>query len=166
MTVVAGATMLRAARSLPREVLSDGSPIGAAWTIGPVRRIAQGFGIGTIIGLAIAILAEHQARHHAPSLVKTVSAIALAPPIEEMLFRGLLYGGYRRSFGPVWAAILTTVLFVAPHVPQSMPAAIGLSANAVVVLFLRLHSASVGPAVAAHMAYNGTIAAVLFLYGR
>ena len=167
MTVAAGAAMLLASRSLPREALSDGSPLGAAWRIGPTKEIAQGLGFGILAGLAISILSEHQARHHAYGLIKIVAAVALAPLVEEMLFRGLLYGGYRRSFGPVWAAAVTTFLFCLPHatqMSQSGLAAIGIAGMALAALWLRLRSASVGPAVAVHVGYNAAIAAVVLFY--
>ncbi|MCX6922175.1 MAG: CPBP family intramembrane metalloprotease [Verrucomicrobia bacterium] len=167
MTVAAGAAMLLACRSLPREALTDRSPLGAAWSIGPTKEIAQGLGLGILAGLAISILSGHQARPHAYGLIKTVAAVALAPPVEEMLFRGLLYGGYRRSFGPVWATAVTTFLFCLPHATQmwqSGLAAIGITGMALAALWLRLHSASVGPAVAAHVGYNAAIAAVFLFF--
>jgi membrane protease YdiL (CAAX protease family) len=167
MTVAAGAAMLLASRSLPREALSDRSPVGAAWSVGSTKDIAQGSGFGILAGLAISVLSEHQATHHAYGLIKTVAAVALAPPVEEMLFRGLLYGGYRRSFGPVWAAAVTTFLFCLPHatqMSQSGFAAIGTAGMALAALWLRLRSASVGPAVAAHVGYNAAIAAVFLFY--
>jgi membrane protease YdiL (CAAX protease family) len=165
-TVVAGATMLIASRALPREVLSDGSAVGAAWNVGTVKEIAQGLGVGGFVGLAVAILVEHQAKHHAYGLVKTVAAVAIAPPVEEMLYRGLLYGGYRRSLGPVWAAVVTTLLFCVPHVPRSVLAGFGITAMATAALWLRLRSASVGPAVAVHMGYNAAVVAIFFFYAR
>ena len=167
MTLAAGAAMLLATRCLPRGALADGSPVGAAWNIGPAKKVAQGLGLGILAGLAISILSEHQAKHHAYGLVKTVAAVALAPPVEEALFRGLLYGGYRRSFGPVWAAVATTFLFCLPHavqMSQSVFAAVGITGMALAALWLRLRSASVGPAVAAHMGYNAAIAAVFLFY--
>ena len=166
-TVAAGAAMLLASRSLPREVLSDGSPVGAGWSIGPVKGIVQGLGFGVLAGLAIAILCQHQARHHAYGLIKTAAAVVLAPPVEEMLFRGLLYGGYRRSSGPIWAAVATTSLFCLPHavqMSQSGLAAIGIVGMGLAALSLRLHSGSVGPAIAAHVGYNAAVAAVFRFY--
>jgi membrane protease YdiL (CAAX protease family) len=81
-----------------------------------------------------------------------------------MLFRGLLYGGYRRSFGPNWAAVLTTLLFFLPHAPRSVLSAVGIAGMALMALWFRLRSAAIGPAVAAHMGYNSAMAAVLLFH--
>src|SRR5689334_11800087 len=53
-----------------------------------------------------------------PGLSQIVWLIALliAPAIEELLFRGVLYGGYRKSFGPLAAGTLTTFIFVLLHI--------------------------------------------------
>lgn len=169
MTVVAGVAMLRASRSLPREVLSDGSPVGAAWTIGPAKHIAQGLGFGTVTGLVIAILSEHQGRHGAYGAVMTLGALALAPPVEELLFRGLLYGGYRRSLGPVWAAGLTTFLFCLLHGTQMFRSglyAVGMTGMALAALWFRLRSESIGPAVAVHLGHNAALTAVFLYFTR
>jgi len=85
----------------------------------------------------------------------------MAPPLEEMLFRGVLYGGYRKSFGPVRAAVFTTLLFVALHFPYYIhfaPAIIGITGGALALLWCRLHWNAIGPAVAAHIGYNSIVA--------
>src|SRR5437879_2594066 len=167
MTAVAGVVMLWTSRSLPREALSDGSPVGAAWTVGSSKQIVQGLGFGTLVGLTIAIVFAHQAGHRAFGPVKTIAAVALAPPVEELLFRGLLYGGYRRLFGPVWAAVLTTILDCLGHIGQivhSPLAAVGITVMGLAALWFRLCSAAIGPAVAAHFGYNAAIALVFFCH--
>jgi membrane protease YdiL (CAAX protease family) len=167
MTAVAGVVMLRMSCSLPREALSDGSPVGAAWTVGSSKQIVQGLACCTLVGLTIAIVFAHQAGPRAFGPVKTLAAVALAPPVEELLFRGLLYGGYRRSFGPVWAAVLTTILFCLMHIGKIMHsplAAVGIPVMAMAALWFRLRSAAIGPAVAAHLGYNAAIALVVFCH--
>ncbi len=74
-----------------------------------------------------------------------------------MLFRGLIYGGFRRSFGGVSAAVLCTSLFVLIHISEIKhywPAAIGVTGMAVTMLWLRLRSSAIGPSIAAHVSYN------------
>jgi len=57
-----------------------------------------------------------------------VSAIILAPLLEEVLFRGLLQSMLRRYVKPWPAILLTSILFVAVHhEPQNMPALFILS---------------------------------------
>jgi membrane protease YdiL (CAAX protease family) len=92
-----------------------------------------------------------------PGIVWDMVAVLLAPPVEEILFRGVLYGGYRKSFGPGWAAILTTAIFVLMHLPNIMrfpPAIVGLTALAIAALYCRLRSKAIGPAIAVHVGYN------------
>jgi membrane protease YdiL (CAAX protease family) len=92
-----------------------------------------------------------------------VNALLLAPPIEELLFRGVAYGGYRRSFGPTLAAALSTSIFWVLHLTEminNLPAALGVAAMALVALWFRLRGAAVGPAVAAHLGYNAALVAM------
>ena len=92
-----------------------------------------------------------------------MTALLLAPPIEELLFRGVLYGGYRRSLGAPAAAALTTSIFVILHVSEIVyypPAALGIASLALVALWFRLRSAAIGPAIAVHFGYNLVIALV------
>jgi len=50
-----------------------------------------------------------------PLAVSSVDAIVWAPVVEELTFRGLLYGTLRRSL-PLWsAATLSALVFVLPH---------------------------------------------------
>lgn len=47
-------------------------------------------------------------------------AIAAAPIFEEFIFRGLIYGGLRRSFGLVPAALASAAIFAIVHPPASV----------------------------------------------
>jgi membrane protease YdiL (CAAX protease family) len=78
-----------------------------------------------------------------------------------MLFRGVMYGGYRRSFGPRRAAVLITLIFCAMHVTEVIhfPIALfGIGAMACAALWMRLRGGAIGPAVAVHLSYNSIIA--------
>jgi membrane protease YdiL (CAAX protease family) len=48
-----------------------------------------------------------------------ISLVILPPLVEEITFRGVLYGGLRRRFNPFWAALGTSCLFAAPHLLES-----------------------------------------------
>jgi membrane protease YdiL (CAAX protease family) len=90
-------------------------------------------------------------------LVWIMLALVLAPPIEELLFRGVLYGGYRKSFGASTAAVLTTGIFVVLHLTETIhfpPATISVTGLAVAALWFRLRTAAIGPAVTVHFGYN------------
>ena len=99
--------------------------------------------------------------HGLTKIVWLATVMLWAPLIEELLFRGVLYGGYRRSFGPTRAALLTTLIFWALHMTEFIRfplAAFAIAAMAVVALWMRLRSSAIGPAVAAHFSYNSVLA--------
>ncbi len=165
-TLAGGVAMVLTSRRLVAGNLYDGSPTGGAWAIGSCSRIIYGALTGILVGLcyvAIALSYEHAAGQAAlgpsksrsvatllPQALGAFTAVLLAPLLEEPLFRGLLYGGYRWSLGPVGAAVLTTVLFCALHVWQMVqfpPAIPGLVAAALAALWFRLRSSAIGPAI-------------------
>ncbi len=179
-TVSGGLAMLFMSRSLIREQLFDASPAGAAWIIGSPKRIVQGVGIGVFTGVCYAVAAipwmgifgPHRRAAATPVLLQSLmvfTALVLAPSAEEPLFRGLLYGGYRRSFGPLWAAVLTTVMFCILHVGQVVqfpPSIVATASMALAALWFRLRSAAIGPAIAVHFGHNATVLALLAISSR
>jgi hypothetical protein len=48
-------------------------------------------------------------------LVDVLDSVVLAPVVEELLFRGLLYGTLRLRLGPAPATILSAALFALAH---------------------------------------------------
>jgi membrane protease YdiL (CAAX protease family) len=94
-----------------------------------------------------------------------VLAIAVAPPTEELLFRGVLYAGLVRSWGGSVAAAATTAIFVALHATELgayWPGWIGIAILGAVALRARLVSGSLLPAMALHASYN--LGLVLLVY--
>ena len=92
-------------------------------------------------------------------------AIVLAPPVEEVLFRGLLLKGLTVSWGPRVAYVVVTVLFVAFHLFETFRyplAIIGITTLAVGVLVARVRTGSLYPAMALHAAYNAIL--VIWVY--
>jgi membrane protease YdiL (CAAX protease family) len=51
-----------------------------------------------------------------PLIVVVVAAVFMAPVIEELFFRGFLFGGLEAKWGWVTAAIVSSLLFSAAHV--------------------------------------------------
>jgi sodium transport system permease protein len=82
--------------------------------------------------------------------------IAVLPAIcEETLFRGFVLTGFRRSMGPVKAAVLCGILFGVFHLsPSRIPATALLG---VLLALLTLRAGSILPAVLGHALYNGTL---------
>jgi membrane protease YdiL (CAAX protease family) len=182
-----GVAMFLAAVFMLGKHLKDTSPFGAAWTLGSRKRLLEGFGVGMLAaGLYLVVcigpasrvdqsalgpLAQMASTPGPVQITWLVIALVFAPITEEPLFRGILYGGYRRSFGPVAAALLTTSIFFLLHITEMMyfwPSAIGITSLALVALWLRLRSAAIGPAIAAHFAYNGVLGvlAVISTHGQ
>lgn len=89
--------------------------------------------------------------------VWSVAVLALSPPIEEFLFRGVLLAGFASAWGIGVASVLTTVLFVSMHSAELVaypPATLGILALGCFSLAARLRSGSLGPPIAVHLGYN------------
>jgi tetratricopeptide (TPR) repeat protein len=171
--ILGGAVTVAMSFALIPKHLKDTSPNGAAWVLGHWWAIGQGLVIGLIVGACVYALNMALRSHVAfkdmgplqrmwvtPGLAQklfVISAVVLAPPFEELLFRGVLYGGYRKTFGPIWAAVSTTLIFVLLHVPQTihyLPGIASITVAALAALWCRLRSNAIGPAIAVHVGYN------------
>ena len=96
----------------------------------------------------------------------TLLAIAVAPPVEEFVFRGVLWTGLRASWGPVAAAIVVTALFVVLHLVETWrypPALAAIGAMGLAALAVRVRYRSLVPAICLHAAYNGVLASLSFV---
>ena len=96
----------------------------------------------------------------------SVIAIGIAPPIEEFLFRGVLFQGLASVWGPMISATAVTVLFSLFHLPETIsywPAIIAVAIMAVIAMTVRLRTGSLGPAVALHAAYNAGLVLCMYL---
>jgi membrane protease YdiL (CAAX protease family) len=84
----------------------------------------------------------------------------LTPIAEEVFYRGLLLGGLRRRGLPPWAAItVSALLFALSHLQGlQLPALVLFGAAAA---WLVHRTGRLGPAIAAHMAFNGVTLVVL-----
>jgi len=92
--------------------------------------------------------------------------VTLAPLLEELFFRGFLYPVLVRRLGVVLAIVLTAAGFGLIHAPQ-----LGRAWAPVLVVFLvglvltitRALTKSVAAGLLIHIAYNGTISALIFV---
>ncbi len=81
-----------------------------------------------------------------------------APLVEEVIYRGLLYSAFQRTFGTTAAVFLVTFLFALVHVPQYYPDFVAISMICLVSLILTLIRARTGnllPCIALHFVFNG-----------
>lgn len=84
-----------------------------------------------------------------------------APLVEELFFRGLLLRSVQRRFGTAVAVISSSLIFGAVHLQLlQLPA---LTAFGVVAALLTVWTGRLGPAIWAHVAFNGVATAVLLL---
>ncbi len=92
-------------------------------------------------------------------LLLLVIAVLLAPFLEEVLFRGLLFPALRRRFRFWPAAVLTTLLFTALHFTQTgtyWPAVEGIFICGMALAWLRERTQCIWPSIAFHMGFNST----------
>jgi membrane protease YdiL (CAAX protease family) len=101
-----------------------------------------------------------------------VSALFLIGPVEELLYRGVVQGRLRQSFGPVAAIGLTSVGFAAGHVATLVwgggdPFTLGfglslvaIASGSVVLGVVYERTGSLVPAILAHSLFNGLLLAL------
>lgn len=89
-----------------------------------------------------------------------VIAAVVAPLVEEVVFRGVLYGWMRRSLRPAIAAVLSGVIFASVHgVPQLVPA---LAVQGIILALVYERTGSLWPSVVLHGVFNGIMLAMLY----
>jgi membrane protease YdiL (CAAX protease family) len=183
-TVLAGLAVLRVARrALPGPLASGAlAPIGwaPASARACVRAAAQGLGLIFVLALVSGLL---PAPKHALGPMARLAemggwaragwaflAVACAPPVEELVFRGVFYTGLARAWRPSIAGAVTTVVFVALHgaeIGTYWPAWIAIGLLGALALRARIRTGSLLPAIALHATYNfGLVAALYAARGR
>ncbi len=103
------------------------------------------------------------------SLVLTfVSLVVLPPIVEEIVFRGFLYGGLRRRLHVVPAALIASVAFAIPHAAESSHgilwiAAIDTFSLSLVLCYLREKTGAVYAGIGLHAIKNAIAFVSLFI---
>ena len=99
-------------------------------------------------------------------LVYAVFGVLIAPPVEEMAFRGFLYPVVERSYGKSAAVLVTSAIFSALHGWQygwHWQILLLLLYVGIVFGVLRARTGSLVPSTLVHCAYNATLFAALIL---
>jgi len=152
---------------------SGDSPMRSSWP----AAVACGAGLGVLAAVAaVAYLAVVEQipwlraiKEHAelPELARQGGrvwivwlAVLAAPVLEEYLFRGLLFQSLRRLIRPAWAIVASAAVFAAIHPPISLPPVFCLGLAAA---WIMRRTGLLVAAIAAHMTYNGLIAAASLL---
>ena len=97
------------------------------------------------------------------SLLFLIIVGLIAPLLEEIIFRGFLFGTLRNSFGPRRSMIYSSLLFAALH--QSLTAFLPIFFLAMVLAYLYEKSGSLWPSIILHMA-NNTVATLFVILIR
>lgn len=98
-------------------------------------------------------------------IVFGLTAVLIAPSVEEYVFRGVLLGTLLPA-GEVTAGVLSGLAFWLLHATEWIhywPAALGVGAMTVLVTSLRLRSGSIVPSIVAHTSYNGALTLMALL---
>ncbi len=143
----------------------------------PTTRQTLGFFFGGIllafaVGFAPTILPEGknfplERMFSSPSAVYALAAFAIlvAPLMEELVFRGVLFSVFQHHVG-LWFAILSTAaLFAALHIPEYWGAwnhVLLILLVGVVFSLARGLTASLAPSVFLHLGYNASLMTALF----
>ena len=96
----------------------------------------------------------------------TIFGITLAPLMEELFFRGFLYPVLARGLGMTPAIFVTALAFALLHGSQLMYSwgpVLVIFLVGVVLTMIRAHKKSVAAGLLVHIAYNGTISALMFI---
>jgi membrane protease YdiL (CAAX protease family) len=103
------------------------------------------------------------------AFVMLVFAVLVAPIVEELLFRGLLYPVLNRSLGVPAALVLTSIGFALLHASQLALAwapLLTLFLVGMVLTLVRARYQSVLASTLVHMTYNATLFTVILLQTR
>lgn len=102
-------------------------------------------------------------------LLLAVLVVAVAPCVEELVFRGVLLSGLASRMPSLWAIVVSAVIFGAAHLPDfgfawyPVPALILLG---LVLGWMRVHTQSLWPAIALHASNNFFAAIAWFVVAR
>jgi membrane protease YdiL (CAAX protease family) len=146
----------------------DGFPIWASIVIGVVL-FGVGSGLAKLIGGDTPTQLEQIINSSlATRYLVAFLAVATAPLVEELVYRGVIYSALRRAVGAVAAVIFVLALFTIVHVPQYWPnhgviLAVGLLSVSLTII--RAYTGRLLPCVVIHLVFNG-VQAILLVFTR
>lgn len=89
-----------------------------------------------------------------------------APIVEEVIYRGILYSAFQRTFGVGVAIVAVTLLFALVHVPQYYPSYSTISLLLLLSLILtlvRVRTGNLWPCIVLHTIFNATQSGLLII---
>lgn len=99
-----------------------------------------------------------------------ISLVILPPLVEELITRGVLYSGLKRQLPIIWAALITSMIFAAAHLPESKGSgllwvgAIDTFTLSLVLVYLREKTGSLWASIGLHGLKNGIAFMALFVF--
>ena len=109
--------------------------------------------------------------HGALPLVLTFISLVILPPLtEEILIRGFLYSSLKKGLPLLWAALITSLVFAAAHLPEGGAAgplyiaAIDTFILSLVLIYLREKTGSLWSSITLHAVKNGVAFLALFIF--
>lgn len=148
---------------LPWGVLGLRAPARGGWWLPPVLFVGALSVIGgyfTVLG-AFGVhpktdLPEEAFNNVAPAVTVAVLSLLFAPVMEEIFFRGFIFGGLRRRWGTMGAALGSGLLFALAHIGNPGTIYLLVPVGLVGALFAwgYAYSGSLLPVMAAHFLFN------------
>lgn len=102
----------------------------------------------------------------AAAVALAIIAVATAPLVEELIYRGLLYSAFQRVIGQWGAVIVVASMFAGLHVVQYWPNAGAISSITLLSVVLTLIRARTGrllPCFVVHLVFNGVQSIIILL---
>ncbi|HEY0657155.1 MAG TPA: type II CAAX endopeptidase family protein [Pyrinomonadaceae bacterium] len=87
-----------------------------------------------------------------------------APIVEEVIYRGILYSAFQRTFGVFTAVFVVTALFALVHVPQYYPSystIILICLLSLILTLIRVRTKNLLPCIVLHTIFNGLQSLIL-----
>ncbi|HEY3368745.1 MAG TPA: CPBP family intramembrane glutamic endopeptidase [Symbiobacteriaceae bacterium] len=117
---------------------------------------AEFFYWALLIGLVGSVVANLPMAHggNPQSLSIAFDSIAIAPVVEELIFRGYILWSAERAFGTSAGVALSSILFAAAHVPGGLATVLSSVVIGLCFAVLTVKAKSLVPAVVGHVSFN------------
>ncbi len=102
----------------------------------------------------------------AARFVTAIAAVATAPLVEELIYRGVLYSAFERAAGVAVAVIVVSLLFAGVHVFQysnNIAVITVITLLSFTLTLVRAYTGSVIPPFIVHLVFNGIQSLILVL---
>ena len=179
-TVFAGFVALRMARRTLPGSIGSGALSSIGWSRASTSQVTSAAALGATIALFhLVVLVPIFPPALAGAMGPLTGAIQsggwplhvwgllalVSAPIEEFVYRGVLFSGLSRSWGTLWSALFATLVFVLGHVLEVRtywPALLSVTLAATAFVILRIRMKSLMPGVLCHAAYNAVLVAAAY----